>query len=67
MEETKSFYKSKTLLGAGISLLGFLLTQLGVPLAEGELEAIVIGAVELVGLLLVVYGRIAAKSSLIIK
>lgn len=63
--ETKSFLKSKTLWGGLIMILGFVLKLFGIELwSEGEQEAIVQGVIQVVGFILVVWGRVTAKTSI---
>ena len=62
--ETKSVLKSKTLIGAIVVLLAFVVKQQGLPLLEGEVEVLVVNLVSLLGLAAVVYGRLTAKTRL---
>ena len=62
--ETKSVLKSKTLVGALVVLLAFVVKQQGLPLLEGEVELLVVNLVALLGLAVTVYGRLTAKTRL---
>ena len=62
--ETKSVLKSKTLVGALVVLVAFVVKQQGLPLLEGEVELLVVNLVALLGLAVTVYGRLTAKTRL---
>ena len=67
MEGTKPFFKSLTLHGVAITALGYLATQFGIPVLEGEIETLVVSLVTVVGLLVSITGRLRAATDLTVK
>ena len=59
--ETKSFVRSKTIMGAVVMLAGFLVQQYGLPVTDSEVSAFASILLELAGLALTIYGRIKAR------
>lgn len=60
----KPIYKSKTIIGAIITLAVVLFRILDLDIAESEITQIVEGSVAVFGTLLAVYGRIVAEGTL---
>lgn len=70
----KPFWQSKTLWGAVLLVLGAILSSFGVEVTPSEQETIAISGLqmvgagtELVGLVMVIYGRFKAKQKLTAK
>ena len=63
---SKKFYQSKTLIGALVSLLGFLFASFGFPaiIQESEIEKAIVSLIELIGIGLIVWGRLKATKKL---
>jgi len=60
----KPIYKSKTIIGAVITLAALLFRLLELDISEYEITQIVEGSVAVFGALLVIYGRIVAEGGL---
>ena len=70
MEESKSFFKSKTFLGVAATLLSIALRFKGIEF-ESEDKALLVENIQLLiecgGVLFAMYGRVVAKTKLVIK
>ena len=65
--ETKPFWSSKTIWGITISLAMYAVQAFHLPIAEGELTSLVMHGWEVFGILLAIYGSIAAEKQLTVK
>lgn len=58
---TKNWYQSTTIQGAVISVFVFLTQIFKLEIANDEITSLVVGAFGVIGLVMVIYGRIKAK------
>ena len=61
MEETKPWYLSKTIIGAIIQLLVFIDVIFRLEIGGETINQLIIGIFGVVGLVMVIYGRLKAK------
>lgn len=65
--EVKSWYKSKTIQGLLVALLGLLVRWLDIPIYSEEISLLAAGLLELVGLGYAVYGRVKTNGGSLTK
>ena len=64
MENTKSSYKSKTIIWAVVILLSLIFKQCWVEVAEWELNTIAYAVIDVLWVIMVVYGRYKATKAI---
>ena len=65
--ETKAWWQSKTIIGAGVTLVSSVLHMTGLPISDADTSSLVDGIVSILGTLgglYAIYGRVAATKSL---
>ena len=62
--ETKIWYQSKTIQGLGVMILGLLVRQFGLPLAETEFASVIAFILQGIGGIVVFYGRLKAEGKI---
>ena len=65
--KTKAIYKSKTIIGAIITMSVVLFRILDLDISESEITQVVEGSIAVFGTLLAVYGRIVAEKGITLK
>ncbi len=64
MNDTKKWWESKTIIGLAIMVLGLLIKQLKIPIAETEIAGIVAFICEGIGGIMVLIGRFKAQKKI---
>ena len=62
--ETKEWYKSKTIIGLAVMLLGLAIRQFGLPIAGTEIEPVISFIFEGIGGIMVLVGRLSATKKI---